>query len=464
MTGSLRKRLILILLALTLFAWVGSAAITGAYASRALLEQVDRQLEQYSSLVTYITEVFATEIDSGKTVPGIGSAEHIERMVLNPMVIEAPASEGLSPVVNIFLGEQLLAVLENSPRFEAPTREGFSFRLIEAEDEEHSHWRLLARYDAVNDLWIMVGIELDQARWALVKTFVRALFPLLIVLPLTVALVYFGVTRGLVPLKNLALQISRRSPQQLEAVSLEGVPREMHSTVAALNQLLERLGFALESEQRFTANAAHELMTPLAAIKTELQLCQRQLSEQPAQDMLQRIGARVDRATHTVQQLLTLARVDPDAPLAKKAVEVRAQLTEALADTAHLAVDNELQIELIDGPECNLAASEESLGILLRNLLGNAFRYGTPGTTVHVSLKCTADACELEICNDCNTLSGAEFERLAERFYRVPGSQGVGAGLGLSIVTRIADQHGARFTAHPRADGEGFCAHLSFPR
>jgi signal transduction histidine kinase len=462
MTASLRKRLVLILLVLMLSAWVGSAAITGAYASRALLDQVDRQLEQYASLVSYITEIFAAQIDAGKAIPGIGTAEHIEGIDLEPMVIDAPASEGLTPVINIFLGDQLLAVLENSPRFDVPTAEGFSFRLIEGGEDAHSHWRLLARYDQTNDLWIMVGIELDQARWALLGTFAQALFPLFIILPLTVGLVYFGVSRGLRPLRSLARQIAERSPQQLEAVALDEVPEEMQSTVVALNKLLERLGFALESEQRFTANAAHELMTPLAAIKTEVQLCQRQLSDQPAQQMLQRIAARVDRATHTVEQLLTLARLDPDAPLEMAEVRLRAQLIEALADTAHLAVEGGLEIDLVEGAECILKGSEESLGILLRNLLSNAFRYGTPGSVVKIKLVSGGQGCELEICNDCATLSTAEFERLAERFYRVPGSKGLGAGLGLSIVTRIADQHGAKFTAGPGDAGEGFCAYLSF--
>ena len=125
MTASIGKRLILILLALMLSAWVGSAAITGAYASRTLLDQVDRQLEQYSSLVSYITEIFTIQIDAGSSIPGISTVAHIGEIGLEPMVIDAPASKRLTPVVNIFLGDQLLAVLENSPRFDAPTAEGF---------------------------------------------------------------------------------------------------------------------------------------------------------------------------------------------------------------------------------------------------------------------------------------------------------------------------------------------------
>ena len=457
MSTSLRKRLIIILMALTLFAWIGSALLTGVYASRVLIDQVDRQLQQYSHLVSYMTQVFAAQSDDGASLPGVG---HEGGSDDNPMVIDAAVGDELSPVVNIFYQGRLQAVLENSPRFEPPEEEGFSFRLI---DEDHSHWRLLARYDQRNDLWILVGIELDQARWALWRTFARVLFPLLIILPLTVGLLYFGVARGLLPLRNLATQIGKRNPQQLDPVDSDSVPEEMKSTVGALNDLLERLAFALESEQRFTANAAHELMTPLAAIKTEVQLCQRQLTDPNAAPMLKRIAERVDRASHTVEQLLTLARVDPDAPLALDPVGLRALLVEVLAENAHLAADRQLEVDIEEGNEVSVQGSEEALAILLRNILVNAFRYATPGSTVSVRLQNTGSGAELEICNDCDPLSPGEFGQLGDRFYRVPGSPGLGAGLGLSIVKRIADQHQAHFSTRPGEDGSGFCACLSIP-
>ena len=232
--------------------------------------------------------------------------------------------------------------------------------------------------------------------------------------------------------------------------------------VDSLNDLLQRLDYALESEQRFTANAAHELMTPLAAIKTEVQLCQRRLRGTDSADMLERIAARVDRASHTVEQLLTLARVDPDTPLPQETVALGRLLSDAVADSAHVALERSVEV-LLDDPEAlEIQGSQESLAILLRNLLINAFRYAAPGSTVTVALERREGVAILEICNDCEPLSEAEFRRLEERFYRLPGSDGLGAGLGLSIVRRIADQHGARFVASPREDGRGFCAKLRF--
>jgi signal transduction histidine kinase len=460
MKHSLRGRLVLILLVLTLFAWVTSALLTGAFASRVVLAQVDRQLNQYSDLVGFISEVFARQLEAGvgTTVPWLNpelvdGGDHD-----SPMIISGAFDASLAPALNIWLDDRLLAVLDNSPRFDQPRQVGFSFR---REPDSDSHWRLLTRYDEVNDLWLVVGIELDAARWSMLGILGRALAPLLVILPLTVALVYFGVSRGLQPVRRLAEQIGRRSPQALEPVAAELVPEELRPVTAALNRLLQRLADALYSEQRFTANAAHELRIPLAAIKTEVQLYRRQHGEDD--EALARILARVDRATHSVEQLLILARVDPQAPLAAAPVDLPALLAEVLAETGHLAAQRDLQVESGAPAAATVGGNAELLAILLRNLCSNAFTYATPGSTVQASVRRTEAGIALAICNDCEPLSAEELQRVRERFYRVPGSAGTGAGLGLSIVTRIAELHGARLDTGPAAAGRGFCARVVFP-
>ena len=144
------------------------------------------------------------------------------------------------------------------------------------------------------------------------------------------------------------------------------VPTEVAGVVTSINALMERLAFALEAEQRFTANAAHELTTPLAAIKAEVQLCQRQLRDTAAAGLLRGISDRVDRASHTVEQLLTLARLDPELPLPCVPVPLPALLVEALADTGHLARANDLTIDLSAGPEITVSGNVEALAILIR--------------------------------------------------------------------------------------------------
>lgn len=459
MSHSLKRRLVWILLGLTLGSWVASAVLTFVFASRVMLDQVDQQLEQYSDLVNYITQVFARQVDEGLPVYEPWFRAGFAEAHQEPMVIDATPEGRLSPALNIWMDEKLIAVLADSPRFDKPANEGFSF--AQPEGDDGSDWRILTRYDEPTGLWMRVGIELVGARWAMLGILGRALLPLLIVLPLTVLLLYFGVTRGLLPLKNLAGQIARRNPGLLDPVPTRGVPEEVQGVVASLNRLLERLARALEGEQRFTANAAHELLTPLAAIKTEVQVCQRQMQDAGGRAMLDRIAQRVDRASHTVEQLLTLARVDPDRPLPMASLDLRALLGETLAETGHLAAARDLVVDIAEGVAVQVTGNYEALAILLRNLLVNAFRYAREGSAVRVALD-AQEGVLLTICNDCDPLSGEEFARISERFYRVPGQLVPGAGLGLSIVKRIADQHGATFSAGPWHDGNGFCARLRF--
>ncbi|RLQ23453.1 HAMP domain-containing protein [Seongchinamella sediminis] len=458
---SLQQRLTWILLSLTLFAWIGSAVVTYVYANRVLLGQVDRQLGQYADLVNYITRVFERQLAEGQPLYEAWSGHDYDQAHLQPIVIETPVSTGLAPAINVWEQQNRIAVLAGSPLFERPTREGLSNRELAGGGGQ---WRLLSMRDESTGLWVQVGIELGAARQDMIATLGRAFLPLLIVVPLTIAVLYLGVARGLRPLKNLASQISSRKPGLLDPVATADVPSELDSVVSALNSLLARLAAAMESEQRFTANAAHELLTPLAAIKTEVQLCQRQLGEEPAAAMLTRITQRVDRAAHTVEQLLTLARLDPEAPLDRAPLELRALLTEALADTAHLAADKQLTVALEEGPAIQLEGNAEALAIMLRNLLVNAFKYSGGRDEVSIALRQQGPEIVLEVCNDCEPLSAAEHAQLGRRFYRVPGSAGQGAGLGLSIVARIALLHGARVATGPGEGGRGFCARVNFPQ
>ena len=454
MIRSLKSRLIWILLGLTLFVWLASALVTTYSAGRATEQQVDRQLEQYSHLVTYISRVFARQIDEGLPLYESWSENPLESLRQRPMVVEAPELGDLSPAVNIWLNEKLIAVMAGSPQFERPNTEGFDY--IEAADGG-GRWRVLTRYDAVSELWIRVGVDFERARLSLLSTLARELLPLLIVLPLTVGALYLGVSGGLLPLNNLAVQISSRKPGLLEPVATDDVPPEISELVAEINRLMERLAHALESEQRFTANASHELLTPLAAIKTEVQLCQRQMQDTNDAARLQRIVERVDRAGHSVEQLLTLARLDPDAPMPTSSVKLRALLVETLAETGHLASARHLEVDLADGEDYAVEGSEAGLAIMLRNLLVNAFRYANENSQVRIQLTGDVDV-SLAICNDCAPLPPEAHRQVRDRFYRVPGSQGQGAGLGLSIVDRIAEQHGARLDVDIGESGTEFCA------
>jgi signal transduction histidine kinase len=456
---SLHRRLVWILLGLIAFTWLTTAALLYFSPGRALEQLIDQQLRQYSHVVKYIAGVFAQQIDEGLPLYEAWQDFDLDVLKKQPLIVAGLEEPGPAPAVNVWLNSRLIGLLEGSPRFEPPGAEGFAY----IEGVAGSRWRVYSTYDADSELWIRVGVDFEAAREQVLRSFARTMLPVLVVVPLTVAVLLWGVSRGLLPLNRLAGQIARRRPGQLRAVEERGVPVELSGVVRAINRLMERLANALEGEQRFTANAAHELRTPLAAIKTEVQLCQRQIADQPGKEMLARIERRVDRAGHTVEQLLTLARIEPEAELASEVVDLRALLAESVAETAHLAVERRVEVSLDEGPEIRVVGNPEALAILLRNLLVNAFRYASEESVVRVRLQ-REPSVLLEISNDCPALSREEFERIRNRFYRVPGSAGQGAGLGLSIVERIAELHGARFEAGPREDGSGFRASVRFPR
>lgn len=459
MRASLHRRLVWTLLGFTLFAWVASAGVTYFYANRVLQQQVDSQLSQYASLVAYITGVFARQLEEGAPLYESWSGHDYDQAYLEPIVIDGLGADGLTPAVNIWEDGHLIAVLEGSPIFDRPLEPG----IVDVELAGPSgQWRLLSLYSEEDAVWIRVGIERGAARREMMHTLGRSLLPLLIVLPLTIAVLYLGVTRGLQPLHDLAAQLSRRKPGLLDPVDTAAVPAEVAGIVEALNNLLERLAGALDSEQRFTANAAHELLTPLAAIKAEVQLCKRQLRGVDGAEKLARIAERVDRASHSVEQLLTLARLDPDVPPVRAPVALRPLLETVVADAGHLAAERELQVDFADGPNCTVPGSAEAIAILLRNLVHNAFRYATPRSTVRLVMSETGQGVLLCIENDCRPISAAEFAQLGQRFYRVPGSDGVGSGLGLSIVTRIAALHDATLLMGPGDGGRGFRVTLNF--
>ena len=268
MTVSLQKRLTWILLALTLFAWVASAAVTYFYANRVLLEQVDRQLGQYADLVTYITRVFERQLAEGQPLYEAWSGHDYDQAHLQPIIIEGLVTDGLAPAINVWEGHNLIALVEGSPTFQQPTGGGFEYQAIEGDS---THWRLLSRYDELTGVWIKVGIELGAARQDMLGTLGRSLLPLMIVLPLTIGLLYLGVLRGLLPVRNLAEQISRRKPGLLDPVNTEGVPEEGLSALECVKEIQRRpLEARMAEIQKRLAQASGESLEALLSEKLSL--------------------------------------------------------------------------------------------------------------------------------------------------------------------------------------------------
>lgn len=221
---------------------------------------------------------------------------------------------------------------------------------------------------------------------------------------------------------------------------------------------------SLEQERRFTADAAHELRTPLAAMRTHAQVAQGARDPAEREAALAHVIEATDRATHLVAQLLTLARLDAAALAGRFApCSLRALAADTLAQRAPAAIARDIELSLADGPDVEVRGERTLLAVALSNLVDNAVRYSPPGTGVRVTAGADAQGrAFVEVADAGPGIAPEERARVLDRFYRVAGSGESGSGLGLSIVAKIAELHGARLELSDGPDGKGLCARMAF--
>lgn len=240
-------------------------------------------------------------------------------------------------------------------------------------------------------------------------------------------------------------------------LNLKHYPEELKPLVAELNELTSKVvadkqsqAAQLDSEKRFTANAAHELLTPMAAIKTEVQL-QRSIAKNDAQQViLGRIEERVDRATQAINQLLTLARLEPEQePTAYTNFDSVPLIHQALRNNAHLADQNQLEIAFNCKEELIIHAIHESFGVMLDNLFANAFKYAIPNSKVKIEVETVEQSLIISTENDCKKLPTYLLEHIFDRFIRGVGEKSQGSGLGMSIIKRSVELHQGQVSIEP---------------
>jgi len=292
----------------------------------------------------------------------------------------------------------------------------------------------------------------------------RIILPLLILLPLMAAAAAWIVTRAVRPLKGLTTQIEHRDVHSLTPLVAADLPAEVSPLVEELNRLLERLAAAFESQRAFVADAAHELRSPLTALSLHLQLLERARDAPDRELATSRLREAIDRATHLVGQLLTLARNEPEAPHADRApCALDTIARSAVADVQPLAQERGIQIQLEAPVPAMVTGDAEALRILVRNLIDNAVRYSPQGSVVQVDVRGpTQGQVVLEVADPGPGIPAADRARAFARFYRAPDAAEGGSGLGLAIVKAIAQRHGAQVTL---ADGlpQGLRVLVSFP-
>ncbi len=325
-------------------------------------------------------------------------------------------------------------------------------------------WRVFALQDAGRGLDVQVGERLELREDLAADAAWHLIHPLLVALPVLAVLIWLAVGRGLAPLDRAAREVAGRGRDHLAPLAVADAPREVLPLLDALNGLFARVRTMIERERRFTADAAHELRTPLAAIKTQAQVARGATDPGARGHALDQVVAGADRATHLVAQLMTLARLDPEErPPGTTAVDLCALAAGVLAELGPQAAGKRIDVELDAAQPCTVDGDPTMLAVLVRNLADNAIRYTPEGGAIRVALRLDAEAVRLDVDDNGPGIPGPLREQVLERFYRIEGSGESGSGLGLSIVQRVAELHRARLELLDAEPGPGLRVRVSFP-
>jgi two-component system sensor histidine kinase QseC len=446
---SLQARLLALLLSLVTVVWLGAAALTWTDAQHELDELLDGHLAQAAALLV----VQQARADGHNDDEGVADAPSLHKYA--PKVAFQVFHEGHLVMRSANAGTEPLSALTS----------GFSTVRL----SDNQPWRVFATRGSESDVQVFVGEQTDtrdDILWAVLQ---GVLLPLLLALPLLALLLWWAVRHGLAPLRQLSQALGRRQPQALEPVVLKDVPTEMEPLVLALNGLFGRIDAMVAAERRFTADAAHELRTPIAAIRTQAQVALGAGNDSAQRDhALQLTLAGCDRATRLVEQLLTLSRLEaaanPGAALPLNTpIDLSAVTRRTCADLAPASLLRQQELTLDAPAVCLVAGDDALLGVLVRNLVDNALRYSPDGATVQVSVAQRSGQVELLVQDSGPGLTDPEIARLGERFYRVLGSDQPGSGLGWSIVKRIADVFAAEVQVQRASPLGGLAVTVRWP-
>jgi len=314
--------------------------------------------------------------------------------------------------------------------------------------------------------WLVAAGQNAYEREELVYNLTASqLTPWLLVLPLLMVAMAWAVRQALAPVRQLTVELAERGPDDLKPVPTDHAPAELAPLVGAMNALFGRIELGLERERRFTADAAHELRTPLAVLRAQWDVVRRAAGDAEQRALAEtKLSAGLDRMDRLVTQLLALSRLD-DTSGGRFELPLRWPEVVEAAMSDCLALAERRHIELAcDWPESHgrpdpaaalpLRGDTHLMTLLLRNLLDNAVRYAPPQT--QVLLRFGAD--RLEVHNAGPALDTTTLQRLGERFYRPDGQEERGSGLGVSIAQRIAELHGLKLAYGAGPDGLGVVA------
>lgn len=324
-------------------------------------------------------------------------------------------------------------------------------------------WRSYALYDQRRDFQVRV-FEPAALRSGLADKLVRRMAQmLLLALPVLALFIWIAIGRGLRPMATVSRAISSIGADNLQPVTLEWVPAEVQPLVDSLNKLLARLSDSIDRERSFTADAAHELRTPLAAIQVQAEVALAAQDEAQRSLAIRQVITGVQRTTHLVQQLLLLARLDHADASPTQEADLDAIAIDSVARFADAAVRRGIVFDVDAQPGCRVHGDPTALSAMVDNLLDNAVKYGREQGRVEVRVARDGGQVCLAVLDDGPGVPEQDRQRLTGRFYRVAGNRASGSGLGLSIVERIAQRFGAGLRIGEGIAGRGLGIRISFP-
>ena len=439
---SVRRQLLVLLLTAVSVAWLVAATVSFRDARHEVAEVLDAHLAQTASLISVQRDGDEDEVDT----------EH-------------------APVLHRYGRRVMFQVWKNGTTLglhsqHAPdtplsmVSDGFSDATIGG-----ARWRVFSTWDARSRVLVQAAeqsYERDELATAVARNFV---VPLAITLPILGLVIWAAVGRATQSLTHVNRQVASRSADNLTPLDIADAPSEIGALITSLNQLFERVQGLIEQERRFTADAAHELRTPIAGIRAQAQVARGATDDAERIRALDGVIAGCDRATHTVEQMLTLARLAPDAlSFQPTPVELGTVLKGTISDLAPAALGKQMDIELTHEQHVLVSGDAGLLAVLFRNLIDNAIRYSPPATRLGIAIQAGDDEALVRITDAGPGISSDERANIGRRFYRAPGTRAPGSGLGLSIVHRILDLHGGRIHLDAPPTGIGLQVTVALPR
>lgn len=442
---SIRNQLLLILFIVLTIAWILVTVITYLESQHEVEEVFDSQMAQSAAVLSQLTSLHLDDtIKENKLEKEFYGHRYEKKLAFQ-----------------IWEDKQLVLRSANVPALPLANSPGYSDQTIGTE-----RWRVFSLN--INNKNIYVAEKHEVREELIGEITLQSLYPLTLALPVLGLLIWISLGQALKPLRKLAAEIALRSSNNLEPVAGQtNIPSEISPIISSLNQLFMQVKLAFEREKRFTSDASHELRTPLASIKIQAQVALRAEDNEQRQHALKQIVESVDRTSHLVEQMLTLARLDPDVA-AEQLTDVNlSQLIQDVKSEFIKHAENKsisLTVEETDD-DVIVSGHDSALAILLRNLLSNAINYSPKGSAITIKLNTEKNNIKLMVTDTGPGIPAEERSEMFSRFRRGENAQyQQGSGLGLSIVKRIAELHNADIDVFDNPSGQGTCIAIIFKK